>query len=142
MESNNERPYSDTRSISVNVHFPHKGSQSNKSLGTTSQQFTQNRFNFTQIKNFGGKSRFEELAKNSDVSIDQFYKSMTKSINQQKSLKKKTFQRTNQMVAVQAAMTNQDTPPRSISKLNIQEASITEENNAYSDERKKNSARS
>jgi len=70
MESNNERPYSDTRSISVNVHFAHKGSHSNKSLGTTSQQFTQNRFNFTQIKNFGGKSRFEELAKNSDVSID------------------------------------------------------------------------
>ena len=34
------------------------------------------------------------------------------------------------------------TPPRSISKFNIQEASITEENNAYSDERKKNSARS
>ena len=46
------------------------------------------------------------------------------------------------MVAVQAAMANEDTSPRSISKFNIQEASITEENNAYSDERKKNSARS
>lgn len=73
----NDQPYSDTRSASVNLQFAKRGSQSSKSQANTSQ-ITIGPLHYTQSKQFGGVSRYEELAKNSNVSIDKFYKTITK----------------------------------------------------------------